>query len=426
MSDAILLWWGRDFYLSCDGNLSHRAMAERGDAGQTVLAMLAGVTSKPKGLRLIYQPIDLECRAEHCPNGSRALLRKTLSGDFKALSSPDLSWAALTPKPISEGSYSTIIFCEATSRLTRLIHVLEAKGITLTGAWPLARLVEAHAAIPNPDATGIGVVYIDTHVLIYSCNPLGEREVNLHDGVEAREIAVTDLRRAFSQFDESRAPVLLVGHGDAWDLAEAMGDSPVTSASLPDLLRSAESLRTDELASFIAPESFLTPSLLVKVAAVLMLLAAAWIGWKAVDARLVASSESKRMSLVRKDMRDSVAHLETNRQHADLTKAYLAECYLDTLGRGQFLEAVSRSCPPSVTLTMIRLSEQGFVVSGTCSEGVGQKAGPFFTLVDALTNPASKLWTIPPEGRPSVLANAEFTVSGRFLRQAPILKSANR
>lgn len=424
MSDAILLWWGRDIYLYNAGNLTHHPMGERADAVVGIQSALASLSPRPKGVRLVYQPSDLECRAERCPKGSRSLLRKTLGVDIPALQNSELAWAALEPRSITEGGYATLVFNETRARLSRIEAALATKGIRLVGAWPLARVVEAQMAASGADGIGIGIVYIDDHVLIYSSNPVGERDAYVHEGVEAREIGLTDLRKAFSQFEGGRATVLQVGHGEIWNIADVLGEYAVTTASLSDILRATESLKPDEMSCFTALDGQVTPSLIVKVAIVALLAGAAALCYLGFRDRMVANTELGKLTKVRSELRAEVVQLESNKEKAAILNGYMAEAHLDTLHRGQFLESVSRACPPAITLTMIRVSEQGFVVSGNATEGIGQKTGPFFTLLDALTNPQGRLWTVPTESRPEVLQAHDFSVSGRFSRQAPILKPA--
>lgn len=422
MSDATILWWGRDVYLYHAGNFAHRPMAEKSDLVGVVIAALGGLATKPKRLRLVYQPADMEHRTESCPKAGRGLLRKSLAPGIPQLQNPDIAWGALTPKPVGDESYSTVVFYEARPRLSRICSALAAKGFPVVGAWPLARLVEAQ--LTNSDESSVAIVHADEHVMVYSCNPVGERDVTMHEGPDAREMSIIDIRKAFSQFDDGVAPVLQVGHGPEWHIA-LPESANVTQVSMPDLMRQAEGLRLDETSNLVAPESRLTPSLIAKIASVALLAVAGFLAYQGLTARSIATRELQQIVKVRNDLKIEAARFAANKDRADHIQSFLSEAFIEPLGRGQFLDAVSRNCTPAVTLTMIRASELGFVISGVASEGFGQKTGPFFTLVDALTNAPDKLWTIPPENRPLVLGGPEFTLSGRFGRAAPTLRSSN-
>lgn len=439
MSEATLLWWGRDLYLYHAGELTHRAMGERAEPVGVIVAAVAGMASKPKGLRLIYQPSDLDIRSENCPKGSRKILRRVLGADIPALQNPDHAWCVLQPRPISEESYATVVFSEARPRLSRIQSALEAKGISLVGAWPLARLIEAQITQSSLDTGGaVGIVSIHDHVLVYSLNPLGEREVIIHEGPEAREISIGEIRRAFSQFDTGAAPIVHATHDPeaeapgavhahgAWNLKDYLGaDADVHPVTFPDLLRAASALRRDDLSSFLAPESGVTPSAIAIGVSVLLVAIGGFMGYQGFIARSIAEREMRHIAQVRSNLSAEVAKFSENKKVTEALNAYISEAHVTPLGRGQFMESISRSCPPAVTLTMVRVSEQGFVVAGNVTEGFGQKTGPFFTLVDGLTTPQGRLWTIPPENRPETLMGPDFSLSGRFTRAAPVFRSAS-
>ncbi len=427
--ETVLLWWGRDLYIYHGGNITHRALGERAEVNGAVVSALDNLPQKPKRVRLIYQPGDVESTVNRCPKASRPKLRKMLADDVKPLENSAAMWALLDPRPLAEGGFITVVSVEKTPRLATLDRALAGKGIRLTGAWSLPSLVDAYLAKKATGPSSLAVLHVTNHVLVFSQITTSGLDLAMHDGPDARNLSVGPIRQSCQMMGEtsvdlSQLSAFQIGYEDEWPLDQELPGTPITRPGLADLLNFANTLRDTDGTNFFAGDSAVSPKAMLQFAGVTMFLAAGALFYIGVQARIIERSETRRLYSIRDNLKREVATLVRNRELALELNATLAESNTVSLGRGELLESISKSCPPSLTLNLLRVTEQGFVISGVATDGIGQKSGPFFTLVDSLTRPKTKQWTIPPESRPDVLSSAEFTLSGRFTTPAPLYKAA--
>lgn len=195
-SECIALLWGDRWWI--EDRAEPVVFGELARAAETLLAAFA--EDRPARLRLIHQPAFLAADAITCPKGDRATLQVVLGEQFPALFSEDRAWAF---EPIVGGhdQYATILYHESQPGLYPLVQAIEDAGIVVTGAWPLAHLLNL---VPEdwPDTGALTVVAVaENQTVVFRHLPDGRREVQTGAGEAAESLALETVRTTLARHD---------------------------------------------------------------------------------------------------------------------------------------------------------------------------------------------------------------------------------
>ncbi len=410
-----VLWFGHELFVLNGPGLQRCDLPGKGDQVGAVIAAIEAVEPRPKAVRLIYQPGDLEHHAVDCVRGSRTLVRDTLGEDHPALRNPGAAWAISRLHP-SESGYATLLWIDPRGRLNRLRTTLADRGIALSGAWPLTSVLERTAPLDDPAQPALAVVLTDTAGLVYAVTPGGARTVVAAAGSEFRGQLSGLVRNALSHFDAAEPPPVLVveASSEPWDfdvgpLAEALA----TSVSMEQLVSAVADLRVRDLDNFLPPVGRVnTNSILIAAGAGLLCAALVNAGLYLREYRRVQNDAAIRNHAAQQ-LQASNARLIENRRKIEQLRALELEMNVEGAGRIGLLSWVMQHKPVEITIHGIAITGRSFEISGTAHEGTGKTRGPYGRFVDALaakTNP----WQIAPESRPASVATGEFVINGAF------------
>lgn len=195
-SERVALLWGDRWWI--EGRTEPVVFGELPRAAEALLAAFGD--ERPERLRIIHQPPGLAADAIACPKGDRATLQAALGEQFPALFSENRAWSF---EPIVGGRdhYATVLYHEQQPALYRLVQALEEAGVTVTGAWPLAHLLNL---VPEdwPETGALTVVAAaENEVLIFRHTAEGRREVKSAMNEEGRELARETLRTTLARSD---------------------------------------------------------------------------------------------------------------------------------------------------------------------------------------------------------------------------------
>lgn len=414
-SGVVVMWFGRELFILAGGALQAVELPEKGDEVAALVRAIESIEPRPKRVRLIYQPPDLDGHAVECPKGSREIVRSALADDHPELRNPATVWA-MSRLHATDLGYATLLWVDPKARIARLRSTLATRRIALVGAWPLVSVIELTPPADRADQPVLAVVLSDTAGLVYAAMPGGARTIVCASGAACRGQLGGLIRNALSHFDAAEPPPVLVVDAsvEPWDLGVSpLAQVETSGISVEQLLTSAMRLGPSDLSNLAPRVSRMTADgALWLVTALCCGLALFNAGSYAAEFRRVQNDASIRGRLARELQADN-ARLAENQKTISELAALRAEMKADGAHRLRLLTAIMQHKPVEVTVHAITIREQSFELAGTAHEGVGRSRGPFYQLVDGLSA-GSNPWRLSPESRPSALSANAFVITGVF------------
>lgn len=403
--EPVALLWGSNWWIA--GWARPVGFSAISEAAGALLAAFG--ENRPPRLRLVFQPWSLQSHAVACPNGGRTALRDALQEQFPALDAPGCTWGY---EPIAGGPNggSTLLHLEGEPGLIPLCAALVAAGIAVTGAWPLASVLNL---VPDdlPDAAGVvTALAADQQLFVYRHLPTGERRIETCNG-------------------DSVAPALsaLVGGGRhpegclcyvvALDgVCEArvrstgdQGDSSVRLLGWAELEHAARALARRHPNQLLPAAPWLTLDRVGWFIAAAALLASAWQGAALYRGSVLTRVEAAERITETEQLRRDIEEFSAGEAEATALRAKLDRERPGLIAAGALLRALAVNLPASVVLTDIRADRVGFEVAGGIS-GTPVTEGQWQRWRGELGN-ASTPWRVPEAGP---APTADFKFSGRW------------
>ena len=204
---ALLLgdrWW-------LEGRAEPVQIAEIARAAETLLASYGD--ARPARLRLLYQPASLVSIASACPMAGRTAIRDALQEEHPALGREECAWGH---EPIAVGPHTgaTLLHYETEPGLHPLVAALDAAGIAVEGAWPLASALNL-VPVDWPETGALTVVAVaEGQTFVYRHTPGGLREAQSVRGDGAATLASQTARAASERADTALHIVALDASGE--------------------------------------------------------------------------------------------------------------------------------------------------------------------------------------------------------------------
>lgn len=401
-----IIWWNSTVIVAGSPQPVRATLPKEGDDILAFCAFAEGLGAK--AIRLCYHSPHLEHLTTTCPKGSRETIRKALSPRFPALADPTTAWAAHRIRTGAAGT-TTLLYIEPAPRLARMRAALEERGIFLEAAFPLLALLEVSPPASQLDSSVIALLQADEAAAVYWRTPEGDRHALFFDGPTARDRATHELVTAFSIF--RTAPIFAVvdmGSVSA-DLA-ALEPKPAKVFTPEEFLGHAEALSAAEVSNFLPPAGLFTADRICQAAALLLFfIAAVTCGTYLVSLRAARTSLAIQRSEAAGLEKDS-AHLQANRTRIEATDAVLAAAVVARPVKLQFLEALNRARPASISIRSVVLNEATWSVAGKAHEGVGLEKGPYQSFLANFSKRGA--WTINTDSEAAVLKEPDFALNG--------------
>jgi len=416
-----ILWFGKQLVLKTTEGVEGLPLPEKEDPIPLVMAAIEALEPRPKTVRIIYQPADLEMHAvDDMSKGNRNVIADTLGADYPALRNPATVWSASRLHKTEDGRYGTLLWIDSKLRLARLRGALEQKKIKVEGAWPLVSVLEEVEPTKTPNSPAMAVVLTDAGGFVYAVAPGGGRTATFVTGYGFRQQLGGVVKTALSHYSTSeRPPVLVVDGGvEKWDIgATELADSSPLTLNLEEILAVGEKLPPRSLANFLPRELVLRVDRILQwatvavAAAAVLSLAAYYHQYRG----LVASGiEQDRIAQA---LRAEVATYKANQAKMQEIDQLDREMETTAGGRMALLKAIMRDKPREVTVHTLTISNNTFAIQGTAHEGAGSNQGPYYAFLDKLAaenKAGGPLLALDKEARPAVLPEAEFTINGTF------------
>lgn len=359
-----VLLWGSRWWLAGTGESI--AFADRTQAAE-VLATHFADEPKPVRLRLIYQPDSLVSTTVACPQGDRKILAAALAAEFPKLNDGAHAWSHEPVLANGEG-YSTVLHHETEPELIALATQLAQLGMAVDSAWPLATFLNA---LPEEwtDSGAITIVALESErALAYRHPKSGGRCVRYWHGDSTLVEVGQWLGALFAE--DAEEPVLIVSTDNETGarLESYLGDE------LPNLewLRLAEALGRRVVlpryhpAQLLPREPWFTAERAVIAASIALLLAGSWAGYTLAHDWLVARNEAGLRAARVSTLRSELAHLRENAAEIAALRSLLdggaagPPC-------GAFLQRLSRTTPPDITLSSLKIKGHELELAGWVS-----------------------------------------------------------
>lgn len=409
-----ILWWGSEiFTLRPDGTTGRHTIPLRNDGVNIFTSVLDSLAEKPKRLRLIYQPSDLEIHPVQAPRGSRNVIKRSLGHEFSQILNPATVWSCQRLRAHSDG-YSTLLYIESRPRMARLQSAVADRNIFLEGAWPLVTLLEQVPPTSDQERPAIAVAHTDERGVVFTMDHTGDRKLEQEEGADFHARCVHHLQAAFSLFDANQPPpVLVVGDAAQWPLPELMNGTVPTVIALPDLLAAAEKIPAGDISNLGLREFTINANLCGQVLGGLSLAGAAALAFFYYQDVQRYSHDLGKIDEARATISADIARLRANRTIIETSEAFTREVTEDAGAKLTLFHQLVTATPAPVEIRALRITQKSFTIEGTAREGLGQNTGPFFTFFEAISSP-SQPWTISKDNRPEKLTSPDFTLNGTF------------
>jgi cell division protein FtsB len=403
-----VLWWNRTVVAAVQPAAATTILPPEGDGTPAFCAFIASL--QVRAIRLIYGSPTLEHSLTTCPKGNRATIQKALSGRYPALAHPTAAWAAHRIRRHDSGS-TTLLYIEQEPQLARLRAALSDHGITLEAVFPLLVLAEATPPLDRPGDPALAVLHTDEAAAVYWISPEGDRHAAFFDGPTARERVTQDLVTGLSAFAGKSPPPFAVIHASPAPLElPGLPQTPSHTISVADFLAHAGALSARDTSNFLPPESRWTLDRLCHAAAFVCFMAALVLTGGYLIAARDAQADLALQHAQEEALGQQNAHLRANRKHLEQVNAMLAEVAIAPPVKRQFLEALNRARPASISLRSVALNEATWSLTGYAHEGVNVEKGPFQTFLTAFAK--NEGWSLGPDSRTPVLRQPDFTLNG--------------
>jgi hypothetical protein len=301
-SERVALLWGDRWWI--EDRAEPVVFGELARAVESLLAAFA--EDRPARLRLIHQPAFLAADAIACPKGDRATLQVVLGEQYPALFSEDRAWAF---EPIFGGrdQYATILYHESQPGLYPLVQAIESAGIVVTGAWPLAHLLNL---VPEdwPETGALTVVAVEENqTVVFRHLPDGRREVQTGAGEAAESLALETVRATLARQDTAPYLVALDLSGERLAGRLPPLDVPrLRFVGWTRLVDAAGTLTRRQPAQLLPLSALFNPGRAVVAASVTMALVACGLaghlGWSRFTEEREAAANAVAMTEVRNDI----------------------------------------------------------------------------------------------------------------------------
>lgn len=398
---TVALLWGDRWMVS--GLPGPIVFGEIGRAAKTLLGHF-GERGRPGRLRLLFQPPGLVSVAVDCPNGNRATLQAALQPEHPVVADPARAWSH---EPIIGGT--TLLHFERAPSLFGLVAELQARGVAVEGAWPLA---SALVLLPeeSPDIVALTVVAVaGGQTLVVRYTPAGSREVETAGGEQAGVLLQSTMRRVREAGDCSLSLVTLDDAGarlrEQFAQHEDAGNGHL---HWEDLVGVARILPAAHPGQLLPRRARLDARRVVAGVSALALAAAGVFGFLTVreTAALRAAAAHEAVAVGR--LRSEVAALRRNQAEVQQLRAELAAARPGRIACAALMRTVTRELPPQVVLTTLHADRDGFRVAGGVS-GSGLTGKAWEHWLDQLKTPGVDWELVPPVPVPPA---AEFTLKG--------------
>jgi hypothetical protein len=359
-SERVALLWGDRWWI--EGRSEPVVFGDIARAAETLLAVFTD--DRPARLRLIHQPAFLAADAIACPKGDRATLQVALGEQFPALFSEDRAWAF---EPIVGGRehYATVLYHESQPGLYPVAQALEAAGIMVTGAWPLAHLLNL---VPEdwPETGALTAVAVaENQTLIYRHLPDGRREVQAGMGEGAAVLALETVREALARSETALYLVALDPSGER--IAGQLPPLDVPRLRLVGwsrLVAAAATLSRRQPAQLLPLSALFNPGRALMAASIAIAFAAVGIvghqGWNEFAQRQQTAGNQRLLAEVRSEVAD-------RRQAVDeiaTLKAAVERGAAEAPTFAPLLRSLGSRLPREVVLTTLHADRGRVVLSG--------------------------------------------------------------
>lgn len=369
-SEPVALLWGDRWWV--EGRSAAIPFGESSRAAETLLAAFG--EDRPRRLRLIYQPASLVAEPVDCPQGPRATLQAVLGEQFPALFSEDRAWG-FEPIVGGQGRFATILYHEAEPGLYPLAQALEAAGIEIVGAWPLAPLLNL---LPEdwPETGALTVVAAaENQTLVFRHTPDGKREVLSASGAEAATLALETVRGALSRADTALhiAPLDAAGESTLAQLPPL--DVPrLHLVSWPRLTQAAGTLSRRQPTQLLPLSALFAPASALMAASIALFLSvlglAGEYAWREFAGRRQAVAQAAEETALRTQIAERRAAHQEWRALQAATQAGAATAPLFA----PWLKSLGQRLPPEVVVTSLRAERTAITVVGGVTRPVTEIA----------------------------------------------------
>ena len=387
--------------------------ADRGDSLPAFVQYVEQLTPTPTLLRILFAPPGLEFKPTACCKGSRETTHQHLlaSGKTAALANASVSWAIhKVYQPPGGGQPWTILYLEQSELLAQLRALLPK--IQIEGAFPLATAVDAY--LDDKPQAAIALLNSDQGTYVYWQTATGDRQIRVLEGAPDVSQITHAVAEASGTIPPASNPLFLVLDLATTALAlDTVGEKLTpTKITLDQLFDASLKIQPRSPLNFLPPPVRVPASLVAYGAAAALLIVAGALGLRYRNTVVASQADLTQQSFALQRLEAENRLLGLNRTHILLVESVLTETALPARHRLDFLKALNRSRPTTISIRSVNLKETSWIVNGYIHEGLDEPNGPYPLFLKNLS--ASDHWLINPSAIDSVQKSPDFTLNGTF------------
>jgi hypothetical protein len=413
MQVVSVIWFGSHATIHLGDEHIPVSFSQR-DPVQALCGALCEMEKKPKSIRLLFQPADLDYQQVKIPKVGRAGIERCLEESEIPLSD---AWGCLVPIPDGKMYYS-LLLTESQPLLLRLKQTLAENRIRLLGAWPLVAVIDTLPPFNSLTAPGLAILEYPDATLIYSIDAQKSRSLAMISGEDMHGSAVNTLSQHLALYDVSQLPAIYHLHATTEPsfTASLLPSGSTTELTESQLVSASQKLPLSALSNFIPKQlaesySFFITSAGVAAFALAFLMAFTyWRDLHNTEALAVSTKEA-----ITK-LTGTIQTLENNRELIKANSVFVEEAVPSKLAINALFDYIEGHTPDSIAIRNLSITGDTFVIDGSLFEGVGTQASPYHKFYDGLLS-AKGTWKLADNGRLNV-AMADFSITGKFIPQS--------